>query len=443
MQVEAGWGSIAGMNDPNEIVLRAVHRPVDRTVSLPGSKSLTNRALLLAALASGQSQIEGLLLADDTRLMIEGLRTLGVPVGLDESQRRATVAGCGGYWPNTDADIQCGNAGTVMRFLTAACCLGHGDYRLDGLPRMRARPLGDLINALGDLGASIVCEGEEGFCPLWVRARGLRGGVIRFDRPPSSQFVSAILMVAPRATNDVMIDVAGAMPSEPFVAMTLHLMEVFGAALVQDGLRKFIVPGSQSYVPAHYQVEPDATAASYFFAAAAITRGRITVENLGLESCQGDRRFVDVLEKMGCRVERKPRSTTVWGPSDGKLRGVDVDLNEMPDVVQTLAVVAAFAEGPTVIRNVANLRIKETDRLDALANELRHLGVETEVLADGIAIRPRTPATAGVIDTYDDHRMAMSFAVAGLRVDGLTIRDPGCVSKTFPGFFGVWTSLAG
>ena len=430
------------MGQTSEITLRRPSRPVDQTVRVPGSKSLTNRALVLAALVDGRTQLEGVLVADDTRLMLDALGVLGLTPRLDAARCRVTVEGCGGHWPNAEGDIFCGNAGTVIRFLTAACCVGLGDFRLDGVPRMRSRPIGDLVDALRELGASIGYEGDEGFCPLNIRARGLRGGTVRFERPPSSQFLSAILMAAPRASNDVMIDVAGPLPSEPFARMTLRIMEQFGAAVVEDGMKKFIIPAPQAYAPTHYEVEPDATAASYFFAAAAITGGRVTVEGLGSETCQGDWHFVDVLEQMGCRVERTPQSTTAYGPADGRLRGVDVDLNEMPDVAQTLAVLAAFAEGPTRIRNVANLRIKETDRLAALAKELGRLGVETDATPDSITIRPKQPPKACSIETYGDHRMAMSFALAGLRIDGMVIRDPGCVSKTFPDFWDVWATLA-
>ena len=448
------------MDVSDEITLRAVARPVDRTVRLPGSKSLTNRALLVAALAGGTSPLEGALLADDTRLMIEALRALGIGVreaASDPGGRReaaeVVVEGHGGYWPNAEADLFCGNAGTAMRFLTAACAIGRGEYRLDGVPRMRARPIGDLVEALRCLGALIECQEREGYCPLLVHACGLRGGTVRLESPPSSQFVSALLMAAPYAARDVMIDVAGALPSEPYVGITLRVMEAFGAAVVEErcstaalgcvpgGPWKFIVPARQTYRATRYRIEPDASAAAYFLAAAALTGGRVTVEGLGAASCQGDARFVEVLERMGCRVDRTEDATTVWGPADGRLRGIDVDLNAMPDTAPTLAVLAAFAEGPTRIRNVGNLRIKETDRLAALAAELGRMGVETAVHDDGIEIRPAGPPKSAVIETYDDHRMAMSFALAGLRVDGLVIRNPRCVSKTFPGFFELWAGL--
>lgn len=441
MQSDRGSGTMGGMSTGKHVSLRPPARPVDRTMCLPGSKSLTNRALLLSAMANGTSHIHDVLIADDTRFMLDALHALGIEWSLDERKRVVRIAGAGGYWPSGEADLFCGNAGTVMRFLTAACCVGQGDYRLDGIERMRKRPLGELVNALRDLGANIGYEGESGFCPLTIRARGLRGGSVRFDHPPSSQFLSGILMAAPRAAQDVLIEVEGALPSEPFVRMTLGIMDAFGASVVEDRMQKFIVPAGQTYEARPYDIEPDATAASYFFAAAALTGGRVTIDGLGAESIQGDWHFVDILEQMGCSVERGPRTTTVRGPADGELRGIDVDLCNMPDVAQTLAVVAAFAEGPTHIRNVANLRIKETDRLYALSTELAHLGVETEVEADGIVIHPPGRLQPARINTYEDHRMAMSFSLAGLRQDGIVILDADCVGKTFPEFFDLWAEL--
>ena len=327
------------MNRPDPIVLRPTLRPLDRTVRPPGSKSLSNRALLAAALARGESRLTGLLLAEDTRLMIDALRSLGIPIHLDEQRAAARVLGRGGYWPNAEADLFCGNAGTVIRFLTAACAVGHGAYRLDGVPRMRQRPIGDLVNALRDLGALIGYEDREGYCPLTVQARGLRGGTARFDRPDSSQFVSALLLAAPAAADDVLIECSGPLPSAPYVAMTLRVMESFGVGVVASADRRFIVPGRQTYSAAEYHVEPDASAATYFLAAAALSGGRVTIDGLGRDSLQGDARFADVLARLGCRVEQNHESTTVWGPPDGRLRGVDVDLNAMPDTTQTLSLI--------------------------------------------------------------------------------------------------------
>lgn len=427
---------------PNDILLKPPPGPVDRTVCLPGSKSLTNRALLIAAIAHGRSTLDGILLADDTRIMMSALAELGVHIEVDELRHRASVPGCSGHFPNGDAELFCGNAGTVMRFLAAACCASYGEYKLDGVSRMRERPVGSLVSALRELGGQIGYLEREGFPPLGVQGKGLRGGRITIDAEISSQFVSSILMASPLAMNDVFIEIRGELVSEPYVAMTLQVMDAFGVQTVEEKLRKFIVPAPQAYQAAKFDVEPDASAASYFFAAAAVTGGRVTVEGLGLQSCQGDLGFVDLLERMGCRVEQGPRHTTVWGPKDLRLRGIDVDLNRMPDVAPTLAVVAAFAEGPTHIRNVPNLRHKESNRIAALVTELGHLGVDTELRDDGLSILPEHSPKAAAIGTYEDHRMAMSFAIAGLRVDGIVIRDADCVSKTFPEFFELWADLA-
>jgi len=426
----------------HDVALSPIARPVDQSVCLPGSKSLTNRALIVAALADGVSRLDGLLLADDTRYMLDALGSLGVSVQLDKTSRRATITGCGGHWPSGEADIFCGNAGTVMRFLTAACCTGHGAYKLDGVARMQERPIAPLVDALRDLGAGIGYAGHEGHCPITIRPQGgLRGGHVGFKQPPSSQFISALLIATPLAISDVMIEINGELPSKPYVAMTLGVMQAFGAAVVENEMRRFVVPAPQRYTATNYAIEPDASAASYFFAAAAITGGRITVQGLGSESCQGDMAFVGVLEQMGCTVDRGETETTVRGPADGGLVGIDVDLNDAPDVAQTLAVLAAFARGPTRIRHVSNLRLKETDRLYALSTELDRMGVPTEVHEDGLSILPGAAPTASAVNTYDDHRMAMSFAVAGLRLDGMVIRDADCVSKTFPDFFDRWSQL--
>lgn len=431
--------------DPTDIQLRPFQRPVDRTVHLPGSKSLTNRALLAAALARGESTLHGILLADDTRLMIGALETLGLAVAIDspvgDERPRARIVGQGGFFPNTEASIHCGNAGTVIRFLAAACAAAQGDYRLDGSARMRQRPLGDLVSALIDLGAAITFEQQTGYCPLHIRGRGLRGGPVTLRDPQSSQFVSAILLAAPRAVRDVLIEITGELPSRPYVAMTLHVMEAYGISVFSEGYQRFIVPEGQTYRACDCTIEPDASAATYFFAAAALTGGRIRVDGLGRSSRQGDTQFARVLETMGCRVEQDENQTTVFGPSDGRLRGIDIDLGDMPDTAPTLAVLAAFADGPTRIRNVSNLRIKESDRLSALSAELSRMNVATELLPDGIVIRPSAALRPARIQTYEDHRIAMSFALAGLRLDGMVIADPDCVAKTYPGFFDEWAKL--
>lgn len=427
----------------SDVVLRSLDHPLDATVRPPGSKSQTNRTLPLAAMAEGASYIHNVLFADDTRYMIDALRGLGVRIASDEAQCRFVVNGCGGRWPSGEAALYCGNAGTVARFLTAAVCVGEGQYTLDGAARMRQRPISPLVDGLRNLGAEIAYGSVEGSLPLQIAARGLRGGNLRIDASDSSQYVSALLLVAPLAISDVMIEMAGPVVSGPYLRMTLKMVERFGAAVVEQDLRKFVVPATQRYAGQTIEIEPDASAASYFFGAAAITGGRVSVPGLGSGSVQGDVGFVRVLERMGCRAAVTPGATTVEGPAGGAIRGVDVDLGEMPDTAPTLAVLAAFAEGPTRIRNVANLRIKESDRIAALATELQRIGAEVEIHADGLTVMPAERPVAAAIDTYDDHRIAMSFALAGLRIDGVTIRDAECVSKTYPRFFEDWERMRG
>lgn len=411
-------------------------RPLDAIVRIPGSKSLTNRALVAAALASGESTLRNVLIADDTRRMMDALRVLGFDVRADESGATAVVSGAGGHVPAGEADIDCGAAGTVMRFGTALCALGEGRYRLDGVPRMRKRPIGDLVDGLRLLGALIEYEDIEGYPPVIVHGQGLAGGTVSFDSPPSSQMVSAILLAAPAARNDVFVEIDGELVSRPYVRMTLAVLRAFGAEVLDAEDRRFIVPAPQPLRATEYAIEPDASNASYFLASPAIAGGRVTVEGLGTSSVQGDARFVDVLERMGCVVAREATRLTVEGPPSGaRLRGVDVDLNDMPDMVQTLAVVALFAEGKTTIRNIANLRVKETDRLAALATELRRVGADVGELADGLVISPPPQVTPATIQTYDDHRMAMAFALLTLAVPGVRIADPSCVGKTVPDFF--------
>jgi len=427
--------------------------PLDATVVVPGSKSLTNRALVAAALADGTSVLRNVLFADDTLLMMEALRTLGIAVTADERDCAVEVTGCNGHIPESGADLFCGNSGTTMRFLSAIVALGNGRFQLDGVARMRKRPIGALTEALQALGAGVEYLGTEGFPPIVVHASGLRGGNVAFDSPQSSQMVSALLLAAPYASRDVFIEVAGDVPSLPFLKMTTSVMDRFGVGVLGDdggitprGLKpaarkgdatiRFVVEAPQRYQAASLSIEPDATNASYFLAAAAVAGGRVTVQGLGVGSVQGDINFVDVLEAMGCRVERDATRITVLAPPDGrKLRGIDIDLNDMPDTVPTLAVLALFADSPTAIRNVANLRLKETDRLAALRCELSKLGAVVEELPDGLIIHPPNRLTPATIDTYGDHRMAMSFALAGLKCSGMVINDPHCCAKTFPDFF--------
>lgn len=427
-----------------DLAVSPLTRPPQALVHVPGSKSLTNRAFITAALARGTSRLTNVLFAEDTQVMIDALRSLGFVVQIDEAGATATVTGLGGHLPVDRADLFCGNSGTTIRFAAALCALGQGRYRLDGVPRMRQRPLGPLADALEQLGAQIRYEAEDGFPPIEIITRGLGGGTVTFRSPPSSQLISAVLLAAPCARSDVFIVIDGPLVSQPYVRMTLAVLDAFGVAVINEQMQRFIVSAPQSYRAREYAIEPDASAASYFLAAAAITGGTVTVEGLGTSSVQGDARFVDCLEQMGCAVTRAPSRLTVTGPRDGKrLRGIDVDLNDMPDMVQTLAVVALFAEGTTRIRNVANLRVKETDRLAALATELKRLGAEIDEGEGELAITAPRRIVPTAIDTYDDHRMAMSFALVGLRVDGIVIKDAECVGKTFPDYFTHLGRLAG
>lgn len=431
-------------------VCHRVSRPLDADVSIPGSKSLTNRALVAAALADGPSILSGALLADDVERMTESLGALGVAIAVDRADARIEIGGCGDF-PVEEADLYCGNSGTTLRFLTAACVTAFGRYRLDGSARMRERPVGALVEALRGLGARIQFEGREGYPPLIVHARHLQGGQIRVDASESSQFVSGVLLAAPRASDDVLLEIAPPVVSAPYLDMTCRVMEDFGVGVIADrggtgsggkGAARYIVPAPQRYTGRSYEIEPDASNACYFLSAPAIAGGRVTVRGIGSRSVQGDARFTGVLERLGCQVAQTAESTTiVRDPGAGRLRALDVDLNDMPDQAQTLAVLALFADGRTTIRNVANLRLKETDRLAALACELRKLGAEVKEHPDGLTIVPPDNPVSAEIDTYDDHRMAMSFALAGLTIDGLAIRDPQCCSKTFPAFWAHWDAM--
>lgn len=424
----------------NDFISR-IGGPARGTVRVPGSKSLTNRHLLIASLADGQSRLTGASLADDALAMIDGLRQLGVRIHIRPDDESLEIDGVRGFLPAHQADINVGPAGTAMRFLTALCALGHGTYRLDGSSRMRERPLAGLVNGLRQIGANFAFEREEGFPPLSVIAHGLDGGEVFFDNPPSSQFLSALLMVAPYSRSDVLIGIRGALPSQPYVEMTMSAMHACGVETLHTDGTRFVVPAPQRYRAESIAIEPDASAATYFWSAAAITGGAVRVAGLSPGSRQGDVRFVDVLAQMGCTVAADDVGITVSGPPLGMLKGVNVDLNAMPDTVQTLAVVALFANSPTTIRNVANLRIKETDRIAALERELIRIGGQARVFSDGLEIIPPAGVSAAPIETYDDHRMAMSFALAGLRIEGMVIRNAGCVSKSFPAFFDVMNEI--
>jgi 3-phosphoshikimate 1-carboxyvinyltransferase len=405
--------------------------PVRGRIRPPGSKSITNRALVCAALAAGESDLVGALDSEDTRLMIEALGRLGIPIKCSPTPERLLVVGCGGRIPATQADLYVGNSGTTARFLTAILTLGRGTYRLDGAPRMRERPIEHLLQALRQLGGEASCQLETGCPPVLVRGAGLRGGRATVAGGLSSQFLSGLLLAAPYAETDVEIAVDGGLVSRPYVDMTLGVMASFGVELKTPGPGRFLAAAPRPYRARRYSIEPDATAASYFFAAAAITRGEATVEGLSRKSLQGDVAFCDCLERMGCQVCYGQDEITVLGQP---LRGLDVDMNAISDTAQTLAAVALVAEGPTTIRGVAHIRHQETDRIHALASEIAKLGARVTERPDGLTIAPG-PLRPAEIDPHDDHRMAMSLALLGLAIPGVVIRNPGCTAKTYPGFF--------
>ncbi len=406
--------------------------PIHGRIRPPGSKSITNRALVCAALANGTSTLTGALDSEDTRVMIESLGRLGIEVEASHERETLVVSGTNGQVPALEADLFCANSGTTFRFLTAVTTLGHGSYRLDGVARMRERPIADLSDALGQLGARVVSELESGCPPVVIHANGLPGGSAKIRGDISSQFLSAIVLAAPAARSSIELVIEGPLVSKPYVRMTIEVMKSFGIEVhYDDSFSKFTIDAPQTYQPLKYEIEPDASAASYFWTAAAICGGAVTVDGLSDRSLQGDVEFVSCLEKMGCEVQRGPNSITVIGRP---LHGVELDMNGISDTVQTLAAVALFSDGPTTIKNVAHIRHKETDRIAAVAIELRKLGAEVTEYSDGLSITPKKLRAAS-IDTYRDHRMAMSFALAGLRIPGVRINDPGCVDKTYPRYF--------
>lgn len=432
----------------SESILIEPVKPFDLTLSPPGSKSLTNRALLIAALADGPSVLDGVLFADDTRRMLESLQTLGFELDIDEPAKRVTVTGQGGSFPVKEAELNLGNAGTAMRFLTAACCLGQGSYTLDGIPRMRERPIGELVEPLKQLGAEIDYLGEEGFPPLRINnSPYFEGGFITLKPTLSSQFISALLIAGPCTPRGITLTFDGAITSLPYIKMTLKLMKHFGVGHEWGGPKKNAVRVTAAdYQAKDYTIEPDASNASYFLAAAAAVPGSsCTIQNLGGESVQGDADFCMVLGLMGCNVDQRTHSTTITAPSSGRLKGIDIKLNQMPDMAQTLAALAILADGPTVIRKVGNLRVKETDRMEAIRVELTKLGAKVDIMGDDIHITPPPTGDQGLgnaitpasVDTYDDHRMAMAFSVIGLATPPgtVTINDPDCVNKTYPNYW--------
>ncbi len=407
---------------------------VEGIINLPGSKSVSNRALLLAALAQGTTTLTNLLDSDDIRHMLEALKSLGVQYTLSDDKTRCEIQGRSGpFGACQTEELFLGNAGTAMRPLCAALCLGKDDYTLTGEPRMEERPIGDLVDALRQAGAGIDYLKNEGYPPLQIHARGLTGGKVSIDGSVSSQFLTAFLMAAPMAKDDCIVTISGELVSKPYIDITLKIMAAFGVEVKNEDFKRILIRGNQSYKsPGTFLVEGDASSASYFLAAAAIKGGKVRVNGVGRASMQGDIRFADVLEAMGAPI--------TWGDDyieagKGKLQAVDMDMNHIPDAAMTIATTALFAHNTTTIRNVYNWRVKETDRLSAMATELRKVGAEVTEGEDFIAITPPARLKHATIDTYNDHRMAMCFSLAALGDVPVTINDPGCTSKTFPDYF--------
>lgn len=431
---------------PHHIDLPPVHK-VKGVVRLPGSKSISNRTLLLAALSQGSTTIHDLLESDDTHVMLEALRKLGI--GWEQvDERTHIVHGKGGVLLNATADLFMGNAGTAIRPLTAALAVIGGDYRLSGVPRMHERPIGDLVDALNAIGADIEYTGQPGYPPLRIKRGQFSAAPIQVRGNVSSQFLTALLMAAPlmSAPHDVRIDVVGELISKPYIEITLNLMRRFGVSVAQEGWQSFTIRQGSRYVsPGSIHVEGDASSASYFLAAGAIAGGPVRVQGVGSESIQGDVRFAEALEAMGATIVRG--DDWIEASANGPLRAIDMDFNHIPDAAMTIAVAALYADGTTTLRNIASWRVKETDRIAAMATELRKLGATVEEGADYLRVTPPARILSATIDTYDDHRMAMCFSLASL--DGVLrpgaaqrINDPACVGKTFPDYFAAFASIA-
>ena len=414
---------------------------VSGTVTLPGSKSLSNRILMLAALAQGETRITNLLDSDDVRHMLNALKALGVNYELSADRTTCVLQGMGGAFSvSAPRALFLGNAGTAMRPLCAVLCAGQGEFELTGEPRMYERPIGDLVDALRACGADITYLQNENFPPLKISAHGLRGGEISIRGNISSQFLTAMLMAAPLCNQDLTISVEGELVSRPYIHITLDVMARFGVEVDNRNYQQFFIRSGQKYqAPGDIMVEGDASSASYFLAAAAIAGGPVRVIGSGRNSVQGDAKFADVLQQMGANVTLGDDWIEV---SRGELNGIDVDLNHIPDAAMTIATTALFARGPTTIRNIYNWRVKETDRLAAMATELRKVGAGVEEGEDYIAITPPAHIKPASIDTYDDHRMAMCFSLVALGDSPITINDPGCTAKTFPTYFELFEQIA-
>ena len=417
---------------PDSIEIQPLPHSVNASITPPGSKSLTNRALMIAAMTAGKSTLTGALDSDDTIAMLDSLQRLGVEASHDAASATMTVEGVGGNFPNKTAELFIGNSGTSIRFLTAMLGFAGGKYKLDGIERMHERPIGPLVDAIQNLGGGIAALSPNNCPPVQIDGQAILGGEVTLSGSLSSQYLSGLLMASPLAQETVALQIDGPLISKPYVQMTCEVMKAFGVQVDADETaNRFVIPAGQQYKATDYAIEPDASAASYFWAVPAILGGKATIHGLTEDALQGDVGFVRCLEKMGCDVGFSKNSISVSGPAK---HGINIDMADVSDTVQTLSAVALFVDGPTTVTNVAHNRVKETDRIGNLAIELRKFGVQVDEHPDGLTIHP-APLNGATIETYDDHRMAMSLSLVGLKQPGVEILNPGCVSKTYPNFF--------
>lgn len=421
-------------------VFNHIRKDSELTVTVPGSKSITNRALLLATLAEGESRLNGVLFSDDSRHFLECVKSLGFEVSADEKEKTAVVRGCKGAIPKKEASIYVGSAGTAARFLTALLGVSEGVYHLNSSDQMKRRPMAPLLQTLKELGTEICYEGQEGYFPYTLKGRACAGikASVNIDR--SSQFLSALLIAAGASGEESRISVEGT-HGMAYIEMTNRMMEQFGVSVRQEE-NEFVIEKGQHYQPLDYQIEPDVSAACYFYAMAPLLGIRVTVKHVHFDGMQGDVQFLRFLEQMGCTVEDKPEGICVQGPENGHFSGIDADMHACSDQAITMAAIAPFADTPTTIRNVAHIRLQESDRLAGIIAQLTAMGIRCEELEDGVRIYPGEPHPS-VVQTYDDHRMAMGFSLIGLRADGIVIEDPLCCRKTFENYFDVLNQVIG
>lgn len=423
--------------------VKTINHPLDCTVEVPGSKSITNRALLMAALAKGKSVLNGVLFSNDSRYFLTSLISLGYIIEVNEVENYVAINGHGADIPKKNATIDVGSAGTAARFLTAMLALSDGEYVINASEQMKKRPMLPLFEALTAMGAEFTFIEKNGHLPVKVKGAAFNGAVpaseVDIDISESTQFLSALLMVAPMLENGLKINITSKKTEGSYIKITTKMMHQFGCDTLHEG-SVYEIPAGQTYMEETYLIEPDVSAACYFYAAAALTGGHVLVKNVHSTSMQGDMKFLDVLKQMGCVIREEREGIYVTGPENGQYSGVDVDMNDFSDQTMTLAAIAPFANTPTYIKNIGHIRLQESDRIHAIVTELTRVGINVEEERDAIRIHPGTPHGA-VIQTYDDHRMAMAFALIGLKCEGIVIDNCECCGKTFENYFSVLDSL--